>query len=90
MNRRFSAPGKPLLILLALALFVAACDEPRPVLVPVGTGQLTGLYWEPRQELAPAVALLPMLGGAKEDWQPLAARLHRQGYGVLAVDLREE
>lgn len=57
--------------------------------MPVGTERLAGLYWEPKERLAPAVLLLPMLRHGKEDWIPLATRLHREGYGVLALDLRE-
>lgn len=47
---------------------------------------MAGLYWEPPRRLSPAVLLLPGENGGKEDWLPLAARLRREGYGVLALD----
>ena len=76
--------------MLALCALVAAGrDAPRKVQVPLGTESLAGLYWEPRERMSPAVLLLPMLGHGKEEWLPLAARLHAEGYGVLALDLRE-
>jgi dienelactone hydrolase len=31
-----------------------------------------------------------MLGRSKEDWIPLGTRLRQAGYGVLAIDLREQ
>jgi pimeloyl-ACP methyl ester carboxylesterase len=37
---------------------------------------------------APAVLLLHMLNGRKEDWLPLVTPLQQAGYTVLAVDLR--
>lgn len=37
---------------------------------------------------APAVLLLPMLNGRKEDWRPLVPVLQQAGYTVLTVDLR--
>jgi len=73
-----------------LSLAATGCDSPRSVLVPLGTDRLPALYWEPKGRQAPAVVLLPMLGHGKEEWNPLATRLHQQGYGVLALDLREQ
>jgi dienelactone hydrolase len=73
-----------------LGLLATACDEPKPVQVPLGSEQLAGLYWKPRSRLSPAVLLLPMLGHGKEDWIPLATELRKEGYGVLALDLREQ
>ena len=76
-------------MLAVCALVAAGRDAPRKVQVPLGTESLAGLYWEPRERMSPAVLLLPMLGHGKEEWLPLAARLHAEGYGVLALDLRE-
>lgn len=75
--------------MLLLSLAAMGCEGPRSVEVPLGSERLAGLYWEPTKRLAPGVVLLPMLGHGKEDWIPLATRLHREGYGVLALDLRE-
>lgn len=75
---------------LLLSLAAPAFSAPRPVQIPVDSDQLAGLYWEPPHSLAPAVLLLPMLGHGKEDWVPLATELNRQGYGVLALDFREQ
>jgi dienelactone hydrolase len=58
--------------------------------VALGSEHLVALYWEPREKLAPGVLLLPMLGHGKEDWIPLATRFRQEGYGVLALDLREQ
>lgn len=75
---------------ILLCLAAVGCEGPRRVEVPLGTERLAGLYWEPKERLAPGVLLLPMLGHAKEDWIPLATRLQREGYGVLALDLRRQ
>lgn len=48
---------------------------------------VTALYVEARQRPAPAVVLVPMLGGRKEDWQLLADRLAAADITALAVDL---
>ncbi|MGH9805475.1 MAG: alpha/beta hydrolase [Candidatus Acidiferrales bacterium] len=77
------------LLLAALALAASGCDGPREVQVPLGSEALAGIYWEPRHRMSPAVLLLPMLGHGKEEWLPLATRLRAEGYGVLALDLRE-
>lgn len=77
----------PLLLVCVLA---PACNAPRPVQVPLDDRHLEGLYWEPPGTLSPAVLLLHMLGRSKEEWIPLATELRRQGYGVLAIDLREQ
>lgn len=86
--RRHRLPA--LLALFFLVGATAACDTPKPVAVPLGDQSLSGLYWEPPHDLSPAVLLLPMLGHGKEDWIPLATQLRKQGYGVLALDLREQ
>lgn len=86
---RLALPYRRLLALLALSLLVTACDEPKTVQVPLGSENLSGLYWEPSKRLSPAVLLLPMLGGSKEDWIPLATLLRKEGHGVLALTLRE-
>jgi acetyl esterase/lipase len=49
---------------------------------------IIGTYWGAASRPAPAVLLLHMLGGRKEDWQPFAIRLRGAGYNVLAIDLR--
>ena len=72
--------------LILLSLFTAGCDAPRPVQLFVGDQQLAALYWEPPRRLSPAVLLLPAECGKKEDWLPLATRLRKEGYGVLALD----
>ena len=72
--------------LILFSLLAAGCDAPRPVQLLVGDQQLAALYWEPPRRLSPAVLLLPAEGGKKEDWLPLATRLRKEGYGVLALD----
>lgn len=75
--------------LILVSVLTAGCDEPRRVQVGVDSEALPGLYWDPPKENAPALLLLPMLGHQKEDWIPLAEQLRGEGYGVLALDLRE-
>ena len=72
--------------LILLSLLAAGCDAPRPVQLFVGDQRLAALYWEPPRRLSPAVLLLPAEGGRKENWIPLATRLRKEGYGVLALD----
>ena len=72
--------------LILFSLLAAGCDAPRPVQLLVGDQRLAALYWEPPRRLSPAVLLLPAEGGRKENWIPLATRLRKEGYGVLALD----
>ena len=72
--------------LILFSLLIAGCEAPRPVQLLVGDQQLAALYWEPPRRMSPAVLLLPAEGGKKEDWLPLATRLRKEGYGVLALD----
>jgi acetyl esterase/lipase len=48
---------------------------------------LNGLMFEASQRPSPAVVLVPMLGGTKEDWEPVAERLAEANVGALAIDL---
>jgi pimeloyl-ACP methyl ester carboxylesterase len=50
--------------------------------------RLYGTLYSAAQQPAPAVLLLPQLGGSKEDWLPLVTPLQQAGYTVLAMDLR--
>lgn len=92
MKAPLRLPRFPALLagLLLLSLAAPALAAPRPVQVPLGDEHLAGLYWEPPRSLAPAVLLLPMLGHSKEDWIRFGNQLRRQGYGVLALDFREQ
>lgn len=84
---------KPRLVRLAAALLglslALAAAGPRPVSVALGNETLAGLYWEPSKRLSPAVLLLAGAGGRKEEWIPLATRLRKEGYGVLALDWKQ-
>lgn len=75
--------------LLLLCFLAPGCDAPRPVQLLAGDQQLAALYWGPPKRLSPAVLLLPGEAGRKEEWIPLATRLRKQGYGVLALDWSE-
>ncbi|MFQ5817756.1 MAG: alpha/beta fold hydrolase [Terriglobia bacterium] len=81
-------PSASSLLLLLLALLTAGCESRRPVQVPVDGEMLAGIYWQPPKPLSAALLLLPGAEAGKEDWIPLAERLQRSGYAVLAVDLR--
>jgi len=48
---------------------------------------LTGLMMEASLRPSPAVVLVPMLGGGKEDWQAVAQRLSDANIAALAIDL---
>jgi hypothetical protein len=51
---------------------------------------LVGTFWAPRDQkgAAPAAVLVHDAGGKRADLDELAERLHKQGFGVLTVDLR--
>jgi pimeloyl-ACP methyl ester carboxylesterase len=51
---------------------------------------LVGTYWAPKDQkgAAPAAVLVHDAGGRREDLVEVAERLHKQGFGVLAIDLR--
>ncbi len=63
-------------------------EEPFEVLASSDRLRLRGTLFRAAQEPAPAVLLLHMLGGRKEDWLPLVTPLQQAGYTVLAMDLR--
>ncbi len=50
--------------------------------------RLSGWLFRGTPEPTPAVLLLHMLGGRKEDWLPLVTPLQMAGYTVLVFDLR--
>lgn len=50
--------------------------------------RLRATFYGPGQSDAPAVLLLHMWDGRRQDWAPFAAQLQAAGYGVLALDLR--
>jgi len=50
--------------------------------------QLAVAYYPPIVRPAPAVLLLHMLGRSKADWDSFACNLQKQGYAVMAMDLR--
>ncbi len=62
---------------------------PTEVDIPGASGlTLRGTYYGPSTAPAPAVLLLHMYGGSKQDWQGLALRLQASGLACLAIDLR--
>ena len=48
---------------------------------------VNGLMFEASQRPSPAVVLVPMLGGTKEDWEAVAQRLGEANIAALAIDL---
>jgi acetyl esterase/lipase len=48
---------------------------------------LNGFMIEASQRPSPAVVLVPMLGGTREDWEPVAQRLADANIAALAIDL---
>jgi dienelactone hydrolase len=48
---------------------------------------VTGLMMEAAQRPSPAVVLVPMLGGTRQDWEPIAQRLAEANIAALAIDL---
>ena len=82
---RCRAPALGFLSLLFLAGM--GCDAPRQVQIPLDGRTREALYWEPAQRLSPAVLLVAPAGQEKESWALLGARLRKQGYGVLALEL---
>jgi acetyl esterase/lipase len=48
---------------------------------------LNGLMIEASQRPSAAVVLVPMLGGTKDDWEPVAQRLADANIAALAIDL---
>jgi pimeloyl-ACP methyl ester carboxylesterase len=51
---------------------------------------LVGTYWAPKDQkgAAPAALLVHDAGGKRADLTEVAERLHKQGFAVLAIDLR--
>ncbi len=61
---------------------------PLDVEFPAPDGLTLHGWFYPQAQSAPGVLLLHMLGGAKEDWEGVAAVLQAGGFVVLAVDQR--
>jgi alpha-beta hydrolase superfamily lysophospholipase len=85
------------------AAFAPAIVAPSPVAGPVrGTvpdrieittedkQKLVGSYWAPKDQrgAAPAAVLVHNAGGTRNDLVEIAERLQKQGFAVLAIDLR--
>jgi pimeloyl-ACP methyl ester carboxylesterase len=52
---------------------------------------LVGTFWAPKSSggnIAPGVVLVHQPGGHRDDLTEVAVRLHKQGFAVLAIDLR--
>jgi dienelactone hydrolase len=52
---------------------------------------LVGSFWAPKSSggnIAPGVVLVHQPGGRRDDLHEVAVRLHKQGFAVLAIDLR--
>jgi alpha-beta hydrolase superfamily lysophospholipase len=49
---------------------------------------IVGNYFKPRKEHAPAFLLLHMMPATKESWNDFASHLQKEGFEVLAIDLR--
>ena len=82
---RFRAAAPAFLFLFLLAS--TGCEAARRVQIPLNGRNLEALYWEPAKRLSPAVLLVAPPGQEKESWVALGARLRKQGYGVLALEL---
>jgi pimeloyl-ACP methyl ester carboxylesterase len=79
-----------LVILFAVNIPAAAQRDANAEIVTIqGTDGLTlvGEFYA-RENSAPAILLLHMLGGQRLDWVPLIPSLTDAGYNVLAVDMR--
>ncbi len=63
-------------------------EEPFDVVASSDGLRLRGTLFRAAQEPAPALLLLHMIDGRKEDWMPLVTPLQQGGYTVLVVDMR--
>jgi len=73
-----------LLLLIAPPVFAAG----RGVSFRAEDGRtINAIVYEPSQRPSPAVALVPMLGRPKEDWDALGQRLADANILALAIDL---
>lgn len=80
----------PLAPLLVFLLLTSACEKSLPVQITVGDETTSGVFWPTGKDQSPAVLLIRPEGGAEEDWQSLATKLHKAGLSVLTFDLREQ
>src|SRR5205085_4037869 len=61
----------------------------KAVTLPTCDGwHIAGWYWPPSGKQAPGVILLHQRGRDKSSWGNFPAQLTKQGYAVLAIDLR--
>ncbi len=64
-------------------------QESKPVRYATSDGvQISGDYYPPKGDNAPAVILLHMFLSERSAWTPLIPELHEAGFAVLAIDMR--
>jgi dienelactone hydrolase len=73
-------------VVVVAQLSPAAAGRQVTFLSPAGR-QLSGLMFDSSLRPAPAVVLVPMLGGSKEDWEEAGQRLADARIMALAIDL---
>lgn len=85
-------PGLMTAALLLLPLRANAAALPKGAeavrLTTSDQHDLAAWYFQPIKDKAPALILLHMRGSDKSSFAGLAAKLHAEGYAVIAIDLR--
>lgn len=80
---------RPFKIVLAIAFFVARAAFAEPVTLRAADGATVhGQYWPAAGRNAPLIVAFHQAGSNHAEYTPLAPRLNRRGFGVLAIDQR--
>lgn len=86
---RMRMPAVTLLVLAALLSQVRAASAQAAVSLTTSDGvSLAAHFYEAPELPAPAVVLVPVLGGTKENWRRVVERLTESGISAMAIDLR--
>ena len=79
--------GSVLALVLALVVHGPAWAEPVTLSAADGV-KIYGEYWPAASAKAPLILAFHQAGSSHAEYAPLAARLNRAGFGVLAIDQR--
>ncbi|MEO8058586.1 MAG: alpha/beta fold hydrolase [Burkholderiales bacterium] len=76
-----------LFVSLLLGGLTAARSEPVTLVAADGV-KVFGTFWPAADKGAPLILAFHQAGGSRAEYAPLASRLNRAGFGVLAIDQR--
>ncbi len=76
-------------LLLSLCMLLAGPAHAQPITLTAADGvKVYGQYWPAAGNKAPLIVAFHQAGSSYAEYEPLALRLNKAGFGVLAIDQR--